>query len=336
MSKHRDINPGSPNGGHAGTGPQSVRAGFTLVEMIVVVTIIAILAMILFPTVAKIWELSRINRTSARLQQLGQGCGMYKNDNHAYPGQANSNLLFSPINTAVGSDPAGVTQGISGSQILAASLFYGLDANYTETTAPTFNFNKTHGATTAVLPTEHYAPLHVVADSGSTTAATSTYTNQKTDLLDYTPNRNAAASATNATMYWTVSDQWGKQNMPILYYPSRPGMTGSLAQYLFNDNYYLTMNYSSRSDKAGQTRYWSCLAASATAAAPAAANVIGGTNATPPVVNNPPLPGSFYNDICDNRIMSNNLSPYKDGEFLLIAPGPSGVYGAIDNIKFGF
>jgi hypothetical protein len=309
--------------------------------------------MILFPTVSKIWQISRDNHVMGRLQELAQGCGLYKSDNHAYPGQANSNLLYyyTATSTAVGTTPS-IQYGISGSQMLAACMFNNLDANYNDTV--NCSFTKTHngnGTTNNAIPTEHYARLSIIPDNGTMQGkpadANLTYgydpvknattNNSKTDLLD-------VATTSGIVNYWTIADQNGRQNMPILYYPSRVGVPG-VGQYLFTDNYNLTINYTARGDLGGQTRCWAqgpYTSQQSVAAVNANWGAIWGSiptadTATPPNVSNIPQIGSFYSYLIDNRLSTTGLpASYRDGEFVLIAPGADGVYGTSDDVRFAF
>src|SRR5690554_3054985 len=52
-------------------------AGFTLIEVLVVVAIIALLASILLPSLTNAREQSKIVKCLANLSQLGKGTGMY-------------------------------------------------------------------------------------------------------------------------------------------------------------------------------------------------------------------------------------------------------------------
>jgi general secretion pathway protein G len=65
--------------------PSSRRAGFTLVEMVVVVAIIAVLAAVVAPEVFK--NVSDANASAARqqIELLGTALDSYRLDNHVYP-----------------------------------------------------------------------------------------------------------------------------------------------------------------------------------------------------------------------------------------------------------
>jgi len=67
----------------------STRRGFTLMEVMVVVSIICILAAILFPVFARAREKARQCRCQSNLQQIGLALGMYARDHagHLPPNQ---------------------------------------------------------------------------------------------------------------------------------------------------------------------------------------------------------------------------------------------------------
>ena len=62
------------------------RNGFTLVELLVVIGIIALLAGILFPTISKIKIAGQEADSKNTLNQIDQACQNYYTDFHAYPG----------------------------------------------------------------------------------------------------------------------------------------------------------------------------------------------------------------------------------------------------------
>ena len=67
--------------------------GFTLIELLVVITIIAILAAILFPVFAKTKEKARTASCASNLKQIGLALGIYRND---YDGRMPYIYLYNP------------------------------------------------------------------------------------------------------------------------------------------------------------------------------------------------------------------------------------------------
>lgn len=62
------------------------RRGFTLVEILVVISVIALLAAMLMPATAKVRAYARRTRCLSRLDQIGKAISMYVDDNdHWYP-----------------------------------------------------------------------------------------------------------------------------------------------------------------------------------------------------------------------------------------------------------
>lgn len=59
--------------------------GFTLIEVLVVITIIAILASLLVVLIASVIHNARYERTMALIEKLDMACGVYHVDFHVYP-----------------------------------------------------------------------------------------------------------------------------------------------------------------------------------------------------------------------------------------------------------
>ncbi len=86
-------------------------AGFTLVELLVVIGIITLLATMAMPSFIAIQDIARAAEASTRVKALTQGAEQYKGDHDLYPGQHHPEKL------------AGSGGGFTGSQVLAACLF---------------------------------------------------------------------------------------------------------------------------------------------------------------------------------------------------------------------
>lgn len=81
---------------------RSIRSGFTLIELMVVIAIIAILAAILFPAFAGARESARRSSTMTNMSKLAQAVTAYELDNREYP-----EYLFGPAVSKADGTPFG-------------------------------------------------------------------------------------------------------------------------------------------------------------------------------------------------------------------------------------
>ena len=75
---------------------QSCKAGFTLIEILVVIAIIALLAAILFPVFGRARENARRSACQSNLKQIGLALSQYVDDNDGYMPFFNYNTLIAP------------------------------------------------------------------------------------------------------------------------------------------------------------------------------------------------------------------------------------------------
>lgn len=100
------------------TGAPFGQAGFTLVELLVVITVIMLLATLLMPTVGVIIEQVYAGRSSVIIRRLHDGALLYKREEGFLPGEKKDAAYPGGSPRAAMND-----MKITGSQVLAACLF---------------------------------------------------------------------------------------------------------------------------------------------------------------------------------------------------------------------
>ncbi len=180
------------------------RKGFTLVELLVVVALLATLMAMLLPTLGRAKLLANVAKSRAWIHTLGDACEAYYHENSYYPGQQFSDQL-------IGSGQANSL--FTGSQFLVRSFFTTLDKS-------------------------NPAKINFTYD----VAKTSYVTSKEADLMD-PANKTIKITTTvdgTANQPFTPTPGWQSissrlSNMPILYFPARLGVIGE-EQYRWDDN----------------------------------------------------------------------------------------------------
>ena len=70
---------------------RKMKKGFTLIELMVVISIIVILVAMLYPSVDSAIKTSYASAVQTRVTELNNGCILFRGDNNYYPGQSAAN-----------------------------------------------------------------------------------------------------------------------------------------------------------------------------------------------------------------------------------------------------
>ena len=130
------------------TVSSEMRHHFTLLELLIVIAIIAILAGMLLPALAKVKSLSRASDCINKIKQLGSGVWAYSEDNRAYVphGDAVARVLFNARKSGGIGDYINLPAGYSyydntEKSAIACPLSVCSDGRYDGTSSPTLNIS---------------------------------------------------------------------------------------------------------------------------------------------------------------------------------------------------
>ncbi|MFW6154097.1 MAG: type II secretion system protein [Planctomycetota bacterium] len=218
--------------------------GFTLIEVLVVVGIIAVLAAILLPALNAAQDLAYESATRTRVMALDRACETFKQDHGAYPGLNRWPVGGAPQQSLLEHMNDGI---LSGSQVLAMCL---MDF-YVDTTA-----DHSDGAETGWMPMSKY-----LEDNGDPRPA-KYYMDPTGDIIDLPKpdeielvdsdtlkRRYPVTGRDGIPRFGTLLDAWPVNKyrprrfpvgydkaMPILYFVARPGQAGVTRTYQATHN----------------------------------------------------------------------------------------------------
>ncbi len=138
---------------------ESSQAGFTLVELMVVVAIIALLAAVVIPNFVHARAQAAVSQTEANMKQIATALELYYGDNQGYPasGSVNPTLFGGASNPYLMSTPANALTRQPYAYALTAATAGGAPASYTLTDPGAYdpttlqNLPKGKGGTTTAL-----------------------------------------------------------------------------------------------------------------------------------------------------------------------------------------
>ncbi|HEX8550664.1 MAG TPA: DUF1559 domain-containing protein [Abditibacteriaceae bacterium] len=185
--------------------PQARFSGFTLIEILVVVAILALLAAILFPVFGRARENGRAASCSSNLKQIGLGLAQYESDNDGFYPTAGGTILWdvTDVSTGRASWMQQINPYLKSRQILRCASDSRSDYSYFLSTRVAFleagNFAPV------------FAPRIAFTDKFILAGDTGGFQQEDADKDDYTQNCVGGTSNGTPAMEWQQHN--GRQNI---------------------------------------------------------------------------------------------------------------------------
>lgn len=297
---------GKPN---RNTRPRE-QEGFTLVELLVVIGIIALLAGLLIPTVGYIKEQGYKARTAAQINNVRAATEAYYGTFHAYPGPLSDAEMFG-VNRGP-TYPSGISGNITGTENLVLGLVGGLG----------INSNSVAFITTQVGT----GPVGFRFVGNSVAAGKGYSPFMANDTSTMSPNNNApfafaGGSATPSDSAIPEFVDSYPEPLPLLYLRARPGATVPLGSLPVGDQPNSTLPYN-------LLQIYPYTRAPAYAP-PAKRGLIDVGPVQKPSGNGPFHGGEYFSD---PQFDLGHAQPRAKDTFILISAGPDRIYGTADDI----
>jgi prepilin-type N-terminal cleavage/methylation domain-containing protein len=313
----------------------SPRRGFTLVELLTAIAIIALLIGLLVPAVAKARDLARKVHSQSLLSALAKGCEMFQNEMGQYPRSSGGNP-FEAANYPATQPPA---VPLSGAQWLMLQL-----------AGPDFQgYVKATGTPTAQDWLNWYNPQWVPPQGQTVPPRLSRYVDV-TGKIAKSPDvyaKDQGLTLPDALKLGTQGDtNWPNNRLPfavdafgypVLYYVANEQAKMPFSEW--NGTVQAAVGRYDQKDNAPITGFGAAQPGFELGAGkPHPMATLGWSSSTP---NNRPDPAaSFAGKVYDRGLFDQNLRgsnlgkvwPYRPDTFQLYSPGRDGLYGTSDDV----
>lgn len=317
--------------------------GFSLVELLVVIGIIALLVGILLPSLNKARLRARDVTVRAQLRGYEQGVEGFRNDFDEYPPSALRDDTGMQIPDPIGHNwgPAALNKIMYGAHYLARALVGADLQGYAEPgTAPDADLYNTDNGMINGKPTYPRSGPYIELDTKRFTIVRDLPTDAQMQTLRWnrlTPGTDMPTDADRPGEYMFIDEAY---RFPVLYYRADPlkkdqlftdgGVTGI---YDHEDNNYFTGEGLNATVKPG----WWFKGKRHLIANHGDPGAAGPPAAPPPMGFKDTFIGYIYNkqvweNTADSSDQNGRLEPVRKDSFILTTPGNDGIFGTQDDI----